>query len=127
MTAMRWTVQSVYWRLESNHDGLRGVVVEDDMVSEEKGSEHEGCDDEEESEKRVNNDVGKGSRSTTRPVAFHHSRPSRSSNLRLLTGVPDLWYPFHQTLTVGCAKCKEMRDQETNRDKQRVSCFPLTD
>ena len=51
VTAMRWTVQSVYWRLESNHDGLRDVVVEDDMVGEEKGSEHEGCDDEEESEK----------------------------------------------------------------------------
>ena len=70
VTAMRWTVQSVYWRLESNHDGLRGVVVEDDMVSEEKGSEHEGCDDEEESEKRVNNDVGKGSRSCNKARRF---------------------------------------------------------
>ena len=70
VTAMRWTVQSVYWRLESNHDGLRGVVVEDDMVSEEKGSEHDGCDDGEESEKRVNNDVGKGSRSYNKARRF---------------------------------------------------------
>ena len=112
---MRWTVQSVYWRLESNHDGLRGVVVEDDMVSEEKGSEHEGCDDEEESEKRVNNDVGKGSRSTTRPVAFDHSVRGGVQTYSFPRVFPRCGTALHQTFQL---RLCQMQEKCKTRGKQ---------